>query len=96
MSNQPVLFDVPVTGKKSNKRKPADLKINRINREVAKDRYWWHKNLPKTEFKVYASKRLIITSYKTFLDIPVGVRWYVSQLIDIRYNVQYELPIINK
>lgn len=93
MYDQPVLFDVAITGKKSHNRKPADVIINRVNREVAKNRYWYHKNLPKEQFKVKGSKRLIITTYKTFLDIPVGVRWYVSQLIDMNYNVQYELSI---
>ena len=93
MDNQQVLFDVPITGVKASKKKDPDLKINRINREVAKDRYWYHKNLPKDKFSIQGSKRIIKTIYKSFMEIPVGERYWVNQLIKLNYNVQYELPI---
>jgi hypothetical protein len=92
MDNQPVLFDVPVTGVKASKKKAAGLKINRINREIAKDRYWYHKCLDEN-FTVNGAKRHIKTTYKAFIEIPKGQRYYINQLIKLGYNVQYELQI---
>jgi hypothetical protein len=86
------LFDVPATGVIKSKKKPADVKINRVNRELAGRRYYLHKQLD-SNFEVIAQKRKIITGYASFLDIPQGQRYYISQLLQMGYEIQYDLKI---
>ncbi|WP_432328886.1 hypothetical protein ACRQ5D_10780 [Mucilaginibacter sp. P25] len=91
MHNQGLLFNVPEKLIfKANKKKPAELEINRINRKVARRRYYLHKQLPD-DFTVFAAGRRIKCEYQSFMDIPVGPRWYVSELIKMGYEIQFKL-----
>jgi len=92
MSKQLTLIDIPATGTRATKSKPADVIINRINRKVARRRYYLHKQLKEfDEFTLFAAERRIKCQYQSFMDIPVGPRWYVSQLIKMGYEIQFKL-----
>lgn len=90
MGDQLLLIDIPVTGHKASKAKPADIEINRVNRRLAKRRYYWHKQLTN-EFIVFASIREIKAPYKCFTDIPVGPRYAIGKLLKLGYIIQYEI-----
>jgi hypothetical protein len=91
MGDQAKLFDIPATGKKISRRRPVDLKVNKVNKDVAKRRYYLHKQLDKKMFKIDGAKRHIDTDYTSFENIPVGDRYYIGQLIELRYSVQYKI-----
>jgi hypothetical protein len=90
MAQQEVLFEVPITGKKQSKAKPANVNINRINRKIAKRRYYLHKCLT-SEFVLDAVAREIKAPYNAFDEIPIGPRYYIGQLLRLGYKIQYKL-----
>lgn len=60
-------------------------------KNVAQRRYYMNRIL-KAEGITFDSKtREIKLPYKTFKDIPVGLRFYIGQCIQLQYNVQYEI-----
>lgn len=88
-----LLFPLPdPTGKKASKAKPADVVVNRVNREIAKRRYYLHKQIPKdAPFKIDADNRRILTNYAGHFDeLPKGrLRWVLGQLIGMGYELRY-------
>jgi hypothetical protein len=86
--DQPVLFNVEITGKKVSKRKAPSVPVIKVNHELAKKRYYLHRRL-KGIFPIDGTKREIdVKHYRSLKEIPVGPRWYVKQLIKLGYNVQ--------
>lgn len=94
MGEQILLIDIPATGKKASKAKPSDVLINRVNRQLAKRRYYLHKQLDKTMFSIDVVKREIrAPGFKCFTDIPPGAHHHgaVNELLKLGYKIQYEL-----
>ena len=91
MGEQKQLFDVPATGEKINRRRPVELKTNKVNKTVAKKRYYLHRRLDATMFKIDGAARHIDSDYTSFEAVPVGQRYYIGQLIALGYNVQYKI-----
>ncbi|MHB8209117.1 hypothetical protein [Mucilaginibacter sp.] len=88
-----LLFQLPdALDRKPSKAKPADIKINRVNRELAKRRYYLHKQLTE-EFELNAAKRIIKAPYQSFEEIPIGQRYYIGQLLALDYKIQYEINL---
>lgn len=92
---------MPETGHRVSKRKALNLDRIKVNHEIAKDRYYYHRRLDKTIFMVDGATRIINCNYKSLEEIPegtrgyndhkVGQRHYITQLIRLGYNVQYKL-----
>jgi len=94
--------DLPVTGVKRSKRKPANLERNKVNHEIAKDRYYHHRRLDKDLFDYDGDKRIITCKFpcSSLDDIPegkrryagraTGQRYHINELIKLGYNVQFK------
>jgi hypothetical protein len=88
---QPVLFDVPATGRKTSKRKAPSVQTIKVNHQLAKKRYYLHRRL-KDVFPIDGAKRIIdVKPYKRLRDIPVGPRYYVAELLKLGYTIQLEI-----
>jgi hypothetical protein len=42
-------------------------------------------------FEIDTTERTIDVPYKSFMDIPIGLRYYVGECIKHQYNVQYKM-----
>ncbi len=101
MAAQLLLIDVPATGRKQSKRKALSLDRIKVNHELAKERYYYHRRLDPKLFKLDGAKRIIECGFSCLEDIPegdrpygrhkAGQRHYVEQLVRLGYNVQYKL-----
>ncbi len=87
------LFDVPATGKKRTMPYASTREKLKVDRELARRRYYLHRQIQDLfNIEVNGAKRTInIAPYKTFADIPVGYRFYVGQLMKMGYNIQFEI-----
>ncbi|MDB5149204.1 MAG: hypothetical protein JWQ57_3224 [Mucilaginibacter sp.] len=56
-----------------------------------KRRYYLHRRLDPARYKINAVKWTIEVPYPSFENIPVPDRYYVKQLHDIGYQVQFNL-----
>lgn len=82
------LFPVPGGGKKKT---TAGISTRpKVNRKLAKKRYYLHKQL-SDEFNLQGADRIIDAPYRAFTDIPVGQRYYIGQLIELGYQVPIKL-----
>jgi hypothetical protein len=92
MAPQQLLFPLPAaTGKKESKRKSPALQRIKVDHELAKDRYYYHRRL-KGVFPIDPAKRIVdVSPYRSLEEIPVKPRKYVSALIDLGYNVQLSI-----
>lgn len=98
--------DLPPTGHKQSRRKPADLQRNEVNHEIARDRYYYHRRLDRALFNLDGDKRIITCNFlcRSIEDIPAGgrryrgeptgQRHYIEQLVKLGYNVHYNLVYI--
>jgi len=63
-----------------------------MKKDVAQRRYYLNRTLKKIkEVELDPITRTIRLPYKSFEQIPIGVRFYIGQCIQLQYNVQYEL-----
>ena len=60
-------------------------------KHVANRRYYMNRLLKEHNVTIDTKTRTIKLPYKQFSDIPVGLRYYIGQCIQLQYNVQYEL-----
>lgn len=60
-------------------------------KSVAQRRYYMNKILKAEGIEYNAITREIKLKYKSFKDIPEGLRYYIGQCIKLQYNVQYEM-----
>ncbi|HVW97519.1 MAG TPA: hypothetical protein VHA56_16215 [Mucilaginibacter sp.] len=79
------------------------MEKNKVNHVIAKDRYYYHRRLDKDLFDLDPDTRIIRckfpcrclndipASQRTYRGEPTGQRYYISELIALGYNVQYEL-----
>lgn len=88
--SQLLLVNIPATGKPISKRKAPSVDRIKVNHELAKKRYYYHRRL-KYFCTIDGANRTIDVPHKCFEDIPQGPRFYVGQLIGMGYNVQYKL-----
>ncbi|MGB4775716.1 MAG: hypothetical protein WBP45_11115 [Daejeonella sp.] len=58
--------------------------------KVQDRRYYLHRKL-KGKYTIDADKRTISVPQQSFEAIPVGDRYYVGQLIQMGYNMQFQL-----
>jgi len=96
-----LLFNVPATGTRQSKRKPASLDRIKVNHELAKSRYYYHRRLDRSLFKIDGATRIIECDFACLEDIPegnrpygehkAGQRHYIRELVNLGYNVQFKL-----
>lgn len=66
--------------------------INRVNRQIAKRRYYLHKQLDRELFTLdKVTREIQAPGFRHFTDIPVGQRYYIGQLLELGYKIQYEI-----
>lgn len=61
-----------------------------IKKKVAARRYYLHKVLKK-KYNLDGDNRTIEVPHSSFVEIPIGDRYYIGQLIELGYNVQLKL-----
>lgn len=85
------LFIVPATGAIASHRKAASINRIKVDHELAKSRYYYHRRLDRALFKYDGAKRIIECGFASFADIPTKKKqqFYVAQLLKLGYNVQY-------
>lgn len=66
-------------------KQPAKLK------PVANRRYYMNRKLKEYGIDFNIKTGEIKVPYKRFMDIPVGLRFYIGECIKHQYNVQYEI-----
>lgn len=107
MPDQYLLFDLPEpTGIKQSHRKPAGLDKNKVNHAIAKDRYYYHRRLDRALFDLDGDKRVITCKFlcsslddipastRTYGGEPTGQRHYITKLVELGYNVHYNLVYV--
>lgn len=58
---------------------------------IANRRYYMNRVLKQHGIDFNIKTGEIKLPYKRFTDIPVGLRFYIGQCINLQYNVQYEI-----
>lgn len=60
-------------------------------KKVAHRRYYMNRVLKDLQIDIDTKTRTIKLPYSNFVEIPVGLRFYIGQCIQLQYNIQYEM-----
>lgn len=58
---------------------------------IANRRYYMNRKLKDFDIDFNIKTGEIKLPYKRFIDIPIGLRFYIGECIKLQYNVQYEI-----
>lgn len=60
-------------------------------KKVAHRRYYMNRIMKQYKVDIDPITRTIKLPYSSFMEIPIGLRFYIGQCIQMQYNIQYEL-----